>query len=60
MTCSPVCKTRLKLGDRTVLGTITALKTSPSGKTIAITVTDRNGREFTDRISATGSMNIFS
>jgi hypothetical protein len=60
MTATPKPKTSLKPGDRTVFGTVTETKLSPSGKTILITVREPDGRLFTDRLSAAGSMYVFT
>ena len=53
-------KTDIRPGHRTVLGTVTEVKPSPSGKTIMITVRNDKGREFTDRVQAGGGMAIFT
>lgn len=60
MKAAPVAKTSLKAGDKTVLGTVTGTKASPSGKTIVITVERTDGTTFTDRLTAAGNMMIFS
>jgi hypothetical protein len=57
---TPKAKTALEIGDKTVMGAVTAVKLSPSKKTIVITVKDHNGHEFTDRISAVGNMYVFT
>ena len=54
-------KTDIRPGHRTVLGTVTEVKPSPSGKTILITVRDeKDGSLFTDRVQAGGGMAIFT
>ena len=54
-------KTDIRPGHRTVLGTVTEIKPSPSGKTIVITVkNDRDGHLFTDRVSAAGGMAVLT
>jgi hypothetical protein len=60
MKATPVAKTSVKAGDKTVLGTVTETKLSPSGKTIVITVSKTDGTTFTDRLSAVGNMMIFT
>lgn len=60
MKATPVKKTDLKPGDRTALGPVASTKLSPSGKTIVITVTRPDGTEFADRVSAAGSMHVFT
>lgn len=60
MKAIPVAKTSLKPGDKTVLGTVTGTKVSPSGKTIVITVERADGSTFTDRLSAAGNIMTFS
>ena len=55
-----VPKAEIKPGDRNVLGIVTEVKPSPSGKTIVITVrSERDGHLFTDRLSAVGNMVVF-
>ena len=53
-------KTEVRPGHRTVLGTVTEVKPSPSGKTLVITVRNGKGREFTDRVQAAGGMAVFT
>lgn len=54
-------KTEVRPGHRTVLGTVTEVTPSPSGKTIAITVRkEKDGTLFTDRVQAAGGMAIFT
>lgn len=60
MTSKPVAKSSLKIGDKTVLGTIASIKVSPSGETMTITVTKDDGSTFTDRISTLGNMYVFT
>lgn len=60
MTSKPVAKSSLKIGDKTVLGTIASIKVSPSGKTMTITVAKDDGSTFTDRISTLGNMYVFT
>jgi hypothetical protein len=57
---TPVKKTDLKAGQRTVLGTVTETKLSPSRKTIVITVRTPAGDLFTDRVSAAGNIYVFT
>ena len=55
-----VPKAEIKPGDRTVLGIVTEVEPSPSGKTIVITVrSERDGTLFTDRLPAAGNMVVF-
>jgi hypothetical protein len=56
---TPVAKSSLKIGDRTVLGPITAIEVSPSGKTMKITTETSTG-PFTDRVSAAGNMYLIT
>ena len=61
MKATPVKKTDLRAGQRTVLGIVTETKLSPSGKTMVITVRNENdGHLFTDRVSAAGNMYVFT
>ena len=61
MKATQIAKTDLKPGHRTSLGTVTSIKISPSGKTMVITVrNERDGHEFTDRVSTVGDIFIFS
>lgn len=53
-------KSSLKIGDKLILGTITGILRSESGKTMVLTVKNDAGREFTDRVSAAGSMMVFT
>lgn len=49
-------KTDLAVGDITVLGTVTAVKISKSGKTMTVTVISGSGHKFTDRITTRGNI----
>jgi hypothetical protein len=60
MTSTRVPVTSLTVGDITVLGTITHLETSLTGKTVYITVSRPDGTIFTDRIAANGAMSVFT
>jgi hypothetical protein len=60
MTCKFIPTTDLKTGHRTVLGTVTETKVSPSGKTMVITVSRADGSTFTDRISTAGKSAVFT
>lgn len=59
--CTFIPKTDVKIGHVTVLGTVTEVKRSPSGKTLVITVRNPvDGHLFTDRVSAAGNMAVFT
>lgn len=61
MRATYVPKKQVKPGDCTVLGIVTETELSPSGKTILITVrSEQDGSLFTDRVSATGNMVVFT
>jgi hypothetical protein len=54
-------KTDIRPGHRTVLGTVTKVEPSTSGKTLVITVrNDEDGHLFTDRLKAAGGMAVFT
>lgn len=53
-------KTQVKPGDRTVMGVVTEIKPSPSGKTLVITVREPSGDLFTDRVSSAGNMAVLT
>ena len=54
-------KADIKPGHRTVLGIVTKVEPSPSGKTLLITVRrEKDGSLFTDRVSAAGGMAVFT
>jgi hypothetical protein len=59
MNAKPVAKTRLKVGDKTSLGTILGIEVSPSRKTMKITVRGHSGAKFTRRVSTAGNMYVF-
>lgn len=60
MQATPVATTSLKPGQLTSFGTVKEARLSPSGKTMKITLTRKDGTEFTDRISAVGNTYVFT
>jgi len=60
MSAKPVAKTDLKPGQLTSGGTVESTKLSPSRKTIVIVFSRPDGTTFTDRMSAAGSMMVFT
>lgn len=60
MKATLIKKTDLKVGDETVLGTVTEIKPSKSGKTMTVTVQRDGHQPFTDRVTTAGNMYIFN
>ena len=59
-TCTLIPIDDLKVGDLTVMGTVTEQPVfSPSRKTVVVTVRTHSGKTFTDRRSATAKIAVF-
>jgi hypothetical protein len=59
MKATLIKKTDLKVGHETVLGTVTAIEVSKSGKTMNVTVVKDGHEPFTDRVTTAGNMYVF-